>query len=239
MLSVTRRHILAGSALALGALPQVSLAAEAPKRGGMLRISVDQGAAVIHPLLARVNPEAAAGLTEWTFKLRPSLTFHDGTPLTSEDVVATFKAILDPITASPARTNVGPIKDVAAVDSSTVKFALSVAFADLPVALAYTNARIVPAKIIASDLGSLAAGRWGTRRHAARRRSARHVCRRAARLTPSPASSPISASRCRSSSPRRCWRCCSLTSCRGCPPPVTCRRSRTPASHCATSRFPF
>ena len=38
MPSVTRRHFLAGTALALGALPQISLAAEAPKRGGVLRI---------------------------------------------------------------------------------------------------------------------------------------------------------------------------------------------------------
>ncbi|CCD83713.1 putative ABC transporter (Substrate binding component) [Bradyrhizobium sp. ORS 285] len=185
MSSVTRRHFLAGTALALGALPQISLAGDAPKRGGVLRISVDQGAAVIHPLLARVNPEYlvaellyssltrlkpnmavepdlalswehGAGLTEWTFKLRPNLSFHDGSPLTADDVVATFKAILDPKTASPARTNVGPIQDVVAIDAATVKFTLFVPFADFPVALAYNNARIVPAKVVAADLASLA-----------------------------------------------------------------------------------
>ncbi|WP_316233623.1 ABC transporter substrate-binding protein [Bradyrhizobium sp. SZCCHNPS2010] len=191
MPSLSRRHFLAGTALTFAALPHVAGAAEAPARGGVLRISVDQGVAVIHPLLTRVNPEylvtellysnltrlkpdmtvepdlalswhADAGLFEWTFKLRPNVTFHDGTALTADDVVATFKAILDPKTASPGRTNVGPIKEIAALDPLTVKFTLSSAFADLPVALAYTNARIVPAKAIAGDLGSLATKPNGT-----------------------------------------------------------------------------
>jgi peptide/nickel transport system substrate-binding protein len=32
----------------------------------------------------------------WTIRLRPGVTFHDGKPLTAEDVVYTFKRIMDP-----------------------------------------------------------------------------------------------------------------------------------------------
>jgi peptide/nickel transport system substrate-binding protein len=156
-----------------------------------LRISVDQAAGVINPLLTRVNPEYLVAellysgltrlrpdmsaepdlaeswssnpeLTEWTFKLRPGLTFHDGTPCTAKDVAATFTAILDPKTASAARTNIGPVAEVRAADDLTAIFRLRGAFADLPVALAYTNAKIIPAAIAQGDLTKLSRSAVGT-----------------------------------------------------------------------------
>ncbi|WSH68357.1 ABC transporter substrate-binding protein (plasmid) [Rhizobium ruizarguesonis] len=191
MLEIKRRVFLAGTA-AVFAAPVLGLAQSAkPAKGGTLRISVDQAASVIHPLLTRVNPEylvtellysnltrlkvdmsvesdlaeswsANDALTEWTFKLRKGVAFHDGSAFTAKDVVATFKAILDPATASPGRNNVGPIADIVAVDDSTVLFKLSGAYADLPVAMAYTNARIIPASIATGDLKSLSSKAVGT-----------------------------------------------------------------------------
>jgi peptide/nickel transport system substrate-binding protein len=58
-------------------------------------------------------------LTEWTFRLRDNLRFHDASSCTAKDVAATFAAILDPKTTSPARTNVGPIKDIVVQDDRT------------------------------------------------------------------------------------------------------------------------
>jgi len=189
MTLITRRSMLA-SAAATAILSDAAFSQATPRKGGTLRVSVDQAPAVLHPLLTRVNPEymlsellyssltrldpdmsarpdvaeswtSSQDVKEWTFILRPGLTFHDGSPCTSTDVAATFKAILDPKTASPARTNVGPIAEVIAQDDRKVLFKLSQAYADLPTALAYTNAKIVPAAV-QSDLSALSKTANGT-----------------------------------------------------------------------------
>lgn len=185
MPTIHRRDFLTAS-VALGGVGLAGLPAlaQTPRRGGTLRVSVDQAVAKLNPLLTRVNPEylvaellyssltrlrvdmsaepdlaeswtSSPDLTEWTFVLRKGLTFHDGSPCAAADVVATFDAILDPKTASPARQNVGPIAKATAKDEHTVVFTLSAPFADLPVTLAYTNAKIVPAAIIKAGLATL------------------------------------------------------------------------------------
>lgn len=190
MLKISRRHFLAGTSMLLAA-PALDFAFAAPVKGGTLRVSIDQAASVIHPLLTRVNPEylitellysnltrlkadmsvepdlatewsANEALTEWTFKLRDGVKFHDGSAFTSADVVETYKAILNKDNASPARNNVGPIESIEAKDPLTVVFRLSAAYADMPVAVAYTTARIIPAAIATGDFKSLATKAVGT-----------------------------------------------------------------------------
>ncbi|MDE2516196.1 MAG: ABC transporter substrate-binding protein [Rhodospirillales bacterium] len=194
MTLLSRRHLLTGTAGLAAILPTLGASsawAAAPRRGGVLRISVDQAVSVLNPLASRVNPEylvaellysgltrltpqmaaepdlatawsANDALTEWRFTLRKGVTFHDGSPCTAKDVVASFNAILDPKTASPARANVGPIDTVRAIDDTTVLFTLKAPYADLPVALAYNNARIVPAAIANGGLDKLASTAIGT-----------------------------------------------------------------------------
>ena len=192
MLSLDRRRFLAASA-GFGSLAMAAFdtQAQTPRKGGVLRISVDQAVAKLNPLVTRVNPEymvaellysaltrlrvdmsvepdlaeswtSSPDLMEWTFVLRKNVNFHDASPFSASDVVATFEAILDPKTASPARQNVGPIAKVTAKNVNTVVFTLSAPFADLPVTLAYTNAKIIPAAVIKSGLARLDSTAVGT-----------------------------------------------------------------------------
>ncbi|MDO5728357.1 MAG: ABC transporter substrate-binding protein [Actinomycetaceae bacterium] len=84
------------------------------------------------PALAASAPVSNDDLTEWTVPLREGVTFSDSSPLRAADVVATYQAILDPVTASPMASGYEMIKEVSAPDEHTVKFTLNYPYADLP-----------------------------------------------------------------------------------------------------------
>ena len=161
-----------------------SLGASAASHGGTLRVSVNRAPGKLNPLLHRLNSEYLLGellysgltrlgtgmeivpdlaeswtandaLTEWTFKLRADARFHDGKPVTADDVAASLSAVLDKNTGSPGRRNLGPIESVSAASSDTVRITTSVGYGDLPSALAYSTAKIAPADIVMNDLERL------------------------------------------------------------------------------------
>ena len=55
----------------------------------------------LQPMLALSWSPNADG-SVWTFKLRPNVTFHNGSPMTADDVVYTFQQLADPKNASNA-----------------------------------------------------------------------------------------------------------------------------------------
>ena len=97
--------------------------------------------------------------TMLTLNLREGVTFHDGSEMTAEDVVASFERILDEETGAAARANYLSIASIDTPDDLTVVFNLSEPDVPLLAALASVNAAVVPSEIIESgDLNSTAVG---------------------------------------------------------------------------------
>ncbi len=73
--------------------------------------------------------------TEWTFKLRKGVKFHDGSPFTADDVIYTMSRHYGEKSTSTAKTLVADVSEWKKVDSHTVKATMSGPNADLPVIL--------------------------------------------------------------------------------------------------------
>jgi peptide/nickel transport system substrate-binding protein len=96
-------------------------------------------------LAESAEPKDAAG-TVWIVKLRPDVTFHNGKTVDAEDVVFSFKRILDPDFGSSAATTLGTVdpKKVRKVDAQTIEIGMLKANAVFPEAIAEVRVKIVP-----------------------------------------------------------------------------------------------
>ncbi|MEU3241517.1 MULTISPECIES: ABC transporter substrate-binding protein [unclassified Streptomyces] len=80
--------------------------------------------------LATEVPSDLTGTT-WRFTLRAGATFHDGRPVTADDVVFVFDRILDPKTQTLAKGFFESwLKEVRRIDASTVELILKFPFPD-------------------------------------------------------------------------------------------------------------
>lgn len=84
------------------------------------------------------------------FELRDGVTFHDGRPLTSKDVVYTYNYVSDPANKINVQSNVNWIKNAEAIDEKTVRLHLKAPF---PPALEYVSTlhAILPDGFYGSD----------------------------------------------------------------------------------------
>ncbi|MFS8148223.1 ABC transporter substrate-binding protein [Rhizobium sp. R635] len=79
----------------------------------------------------------------WTVKLRSGVTFHDGKPLTADDVVFSLKRHLDPAVGSKVAKIAAQISGVKAIDKQTAEITLANPNADLPTILSMHHFMIV------------------------------------------------------------------------------------------------
>ena len=112
----------------------------------------------LKPMLA-TSWEPNADLTAYTFYLREGVKFHHGKEFNADDVVFTFKRLLDEATGSPARSALSSIKDIVKVDEFTVRFDLNSADSFLPDSLSLYQGRILPSDI---DPARFATEEFGT-----------------------------------------------------------------------------
>ncbi|GIV87739.1 MAG: ABC transporter substrate-binding protein [Chloroflexus sp.] len=119
---------------------------------GLTRIGID---GLIEPALAEGYTVDATGEI-YTFKLRSGLRWHDGTPITTDDVIFTVRTLQELETpGEPALANFWRTTLVERVDNRTVRFILSGPFAPFP---ALARMPILPAHL----LRGIAPSEWPT-----------------------------------------------------------------------------
>ena len=108
---------------------------------GETLVEIEPGGVLGMRVAEEVSSNADA--TEWKFKIRAGMTFHNGAPVTAEDVVATLKRHTDEKSQSGAA---GVVKGIAEMSSEgdMVTLKLAAANADLPYLMADYHLIIQP-----------------------------------------------------------------------------------------------
>jgi peptide/nickel transport system substrate-binding protein len=148
-------------------------AAGTPKKGGHLRVGMSMGGTNIDPQLSttgdvigmdhtvfeglttfdptmklvnqlaeEVSPNDAA--TEYTVRLQPGVTFHNGKSLTADDVIFSFERILDPKAPKVGASSLSHLERMKKVDDLTVQMYLARPDAIFPELLAMYSNCILP-----------------------------------------------------------------------------------------------
>ena len=100
------------------------------------------GDLVPQPELA-VSFEPNSDASEWTFKLRNDVNFHDGTPLTADDVVWSMNRHLDENSTSVVKAMFNSVTEWKKVGRHEVKAVLNSPNSDLPALLGLQNMKVI------------------------------------------------------------------------------------------------
>jgi len=103
----------------------------------LLRYDPDDLTKII-PDVAAAMPELSADKLTWNIKLRQDVKFHDGSQMTSADVLATYNKIIFPPTGvvSARKAAYAAVESISAIDQYTVQFKLKYTSASLLAGLA-------------------------------------------------------------------------------------------------------
>lgn len=107
---------------------------------GLTRMKEDQS---VEPELAE-SWTYSDDLKTWNFKLRRGVKFHHGREMTADDVITTYRRILDPATGSASRRNYEMIEAMEAPDAHTVIFRLSYPYGGFADILSDRQVKIIP-----------------------------------------------------------------------------------------------
>ena len=89
-------------------------------------------------------------LAEWTLKIRPGISFGDGTPYNAEAVKINIERFLAPTSRSPHRATLAIIEEITVVNDLTVTFRLRQPWAGFPYVLTREPGMIVSPTAIAT-----------------------------------------------------------------------------------------
>ena len=130
-----------------------SLQPIAPHYSLLYKLDPADNVSKIVPDVADGMPQISADKLTWTVKLRTDVTFHDGSKLTSADIVATYDKIIKPPTGvtSPRQGAYAAVDTITASDPSTVVFKLKYATASFLASLASPWNYIYPAAKLKTD----------------------------------------------------------------------------------------
>lgn len=106
--------------------------------------------------------EASPDAKEWTFKLRPDVTFHNGSAFTAEDVAFSLMRTQSETIDSPTKGVMAIIDHVEVIDALTAKVVLKQTHADFPLLTMDYRIKMLDAETCGNDLDALCESGIGT-----------------------------------------------------------------------------